>query len=88
MENPPHITLREDFLLSLLQNLKENQDHAYKNKLQIAVRWEQSGQEKLSEKDVLGIRVSNLSRKELSLKFKVRESCICKIIKRQRWTHI
>lgn len=67
---------------------KENQDHAYKNKLQIAVRGEQSGQAKLTEKAVLEIRASDLSRKELSLKFKVRESCICKIIKRQRWTHI
>lgn len=67
---------------------KENQVHAYKNKLQIAVRGEQSVQAKLTEKQVLEIRASDLSRKELSLKFNVRQSCICKIIKRQRWTHI
>ena len=49
---------------------------------------EKHSQSVLTDKDVLFIRASNISRKELSIKFSVGIKCIDKIINRKRWTHI
>jgi group I intron endonuclease len=47
-----------------------------------------NSQAKFTEQDILDIRKSNLSRKELAEIYKVKETAIYKILTRQRWKHI
>lgn len=49
---------------------------------------EKSSQHKLKEEDVLKIRASNLSSKELGTLYNVNRTNIIAIRKRKSWTHI
>jgi len=51
-------------------------------------RGENSVRSKLTDKDVIEIRKSNLPYKELAVMFNVNRSCICKIKIYRRWRHI
>lgn len=65
----------------------DNMDHAHKNKL-INNNGEKSHSSKLSEKEVLEIRSSNLTHIELSKIYGVGRVTITNIINRHRWKHI
>ena len=65
---------------------KENKEHAVKNKLNAF--GEKSSGSKLTEKEVLEIRESNLSPTELSEKYKVNKGSISSIKNRKTWNHI
>jgi hypothetical protein len=67
---------------------KENVENAWALGLCKKQLGEEHSQSKLTAKDVLFIRASELSRKELAIKFSVGRKCIDKIINRKRWTHI
>lgn len=66
----------------------DNIKHAWKTGLCKKQLGEKHSQSVLIDKDVLFIRSSELSRKELSKMFGVGVKCIDKIINRQRWKHI
>jgi hypothetical protein len=67
---------------------KENQIHAYSIGLKFPKTGEQVKTAKLKEKEVLKIRSSELTYRELSLKYKVSVMTICKIKNRKTWNHI
>lgn len=78
-----------------LENLEwctysENLKHAYDNNLKLPIesKGEKSSQHKLKEEDVLKIRASILSSKELGLLYNVNRTNIIAIRKRKSWTHI
>jgi|VirMetMinimDraft_7_1064189.scaffolds.fasta_scaffold59020_2 hypothetical protein len=68
----------------------ENLKHAYDNELKLPIegKGEKSSQHKLKEEDVLKIRASNLSSKELGTLYNVNRTNIIAIRKRKSWTHI
>lgn len=66
---------------------KENIEHGYANGL-IQNIGEKHGKAKLKESDVLEIRKSTLSKKELSKIYNVTISCIHGILNRTYWGHI
>ena len=65
----------------------ENGLHAYKNGLSNCAKGE-SYKSKLTEKQVLEIRSSNLYQKELSLKYNISIMTISDIKRRKSWKHI
>lgn len=67
---------------------KGNINHAIEIGLKISLKGEKHGLSKLKEKDVLEIRNSNLSQKELSKIYKVSFSTVNDIINRKYWKHI
>jgi hypothetical protein len=68
----------------------QNLNHAFINKLRIPASpfGEKNPKSKLKESEVLKIRDSNLSQKELSILYNVSPTTICEIIKRKYWKHI
>lgn len=66
----------------------ENIHHAWETGLATPKKGEKHSQSKLTEKDVLEIRASNLNHHRLSTIYKVSPATISKIIYRQRWKHI
>jgi len=68
----------------------ENMKHAYDNNLKLPIegKGEKSSQHKLKEEDVLKIRASSLSSKELGSLYNVNRTNIIAIRKRKSWTHI
>jgi hypothetical protein len=78
-----------------LENLEwstqsENIRHAFDNglKFSLGVVGEKNYNSKLSEQDVRDIRISNLSQKILSEKYKVHQSIISEVKARKRWKHV
>jgi len=69
---------------------KENQQHAYDTGLKIGVRQkgEDHGSARLTESDIIAIRESGLTSKELSKKYGVTRAHINQILARRRWSHI
>ena len=68
-------------------NSSQNLKHAFINKLKSHVG-EKNTKSKLKEYQVLEIRNSVLSYKELSILYNISLSTICSIIKRRLWKHI
>jgi hypothetical protein len=66
----------------------ENGLHSYNSGLQISQKGEVHGKAKLTEEDILTIRSSNLSRKELAILYNISLSSIYNIIDRRVWKHI
>jgi hypothetical protein len=67
---------------------KENIRHAIINKLRFSFYGEKNPQSKLKEFQVLEIRNSSLSKKELAVLYNVAYRTIWDIIKRRKWKHI
>lgn len=66
----------------------ENTQHAYNTGLKTPVRGESHKLSKLKECDVVNIRDSNLSAKELSKIYKVHFATIYRVKNNIRWTHV
>ena len=66
----------------------ENNKHSFSIGLKKATKGSLSGMSKLTEEEVLEIRNSNLSRRELRLKYKVGTTTIQGILTRKSWQHI
>jgi DNA-binding CsgD family transcriptional regulator len=66
----------------------QNAKHAFINKLRISPFGEKHSKAKLTESEVLEIRNSSLSQKELSILYNVEPNTISRIINRKRWKHI
>jgi len=66
----------------------ENQIHSYKLGLAISPKGENVNGSKLTEKEVLEIRASNITQKELAVMYKISKQNISFIKRRKRWTHI
>jgi hypothetical protein len=78
---------------NILSNLEwntrsENIQHAFNTSLKISQKGEVHGAAKLIEQDILIIRSSNLSSKELAITYRVSHSLINKIKSREIWKHI
>lgn len=67
---------------------KENVNHSYKIGLKTIDKGEKHSQSRITEKDVLEIRASDLSNKELELIYKVKANYIASIKRRVYWKHI
>lgn len=67
---------------------KENTNNAWKNGLCKAHKGQKHGGSKLKNKDVLSIRASNLTQKDIAILYKVSVDTIHKIINRKLWKHI
>lgn len=67
---------------------KENVNHAWDNNLSKPRLGKNHHNSKLTEKDVLEIRKSNFSTKELSILYKVDYETIRNVITRRKWKHI
>lgn len=67
---------------------KENMTHAFSVGLNKGKKGFLNVNSKLNEEDVLFIRSSDLSRKELSVIYNIDKTVICKIINRKSWNHI
>ena len=66
---------------------KENTAHAMKYGKQ-KMLGEDNSSAKLTEKEVIAIRNSNLTQKELSLEYNVTTATICSIVNRRTWKHV
>ena len=66
----------------------ENLNHALDNNLRIMPNGEKHHKSKLTEVQVLEIRNSDLSQKELTILYNVKQSLISAIINRKKWKHI
>lgn len=76
-----------------LENLEwntrsENIKHAYDNGLKEQYKGSKHGNSKLTEKQVLEIRKSNLTQTELGVIFGIDQSQISRIKNRKKWTHV
>ena len=93
-ENKPQVNHKNgDKKDNRLENLEwcnnsENQKHAYDNGLQISLKGSKHGRSKLTDQQVLEIRSSNLTQKELGKIYGVAHQQISKIKRRETWTHI
>lgn len=93
-ENKPEVNhkkgIKSDIRVSELEwsTTSENIQHAFDTGLKISSKGSEHGQSKLTEKEVLEIRASLLSPKELSLIYNIKRENIYKILKRERWKHI
>jgi len=66
----------------------ENQLHAVANKLNIAIKGESHYNSKLTEKDVIDIRNSNLSSYKLAITYNVTHQTISRAKNKECWKHI
>ena len=66
----------------------ENLNHALDNNLRIMPNGEKHHKSKLTEVQVLEIRNSDLSQKELTILYNVKQPLISAIINRKKWKHI
>jgi predicted XRE-type DNA-binding protein len=66
----------------------ENLNHALDNNLRIMPNGEKHHKSKLTEVQVLEIRNSHLSQKELTILYNVKQPLISAIINRKKWKHI
>jgi hypothetical protein len=66
----------------------ENMKHAYKTRLQLPVCGIKHGLSKLTQKDVLEIKKSNLPQSKLSFIYKISQSVISEIKNNKSWKHI
>jgi hypothetical protein len=66
----------------------ENQIHAVRNKLNVAIKGEKHYASKLTEKDINEIRNSNLNSCELAKIYGVVHQTISRIINKESWKHI
>ena len=69
-------------------NSTENLNHALDNNLRVMPNGEKHHKSKLNETQVLEIRNSNLSQKELTKLYNVKQPLISAIINRKKWKHI
>jgi len=72
-------------------NRKDNAIHSYKNNLQVSQKGSMHGKSKLTEEDVLNIRIrykKGETLTELSKFFKVAISTLSQIINKKLWKHI
>lgn len=67
---------------------KENMRHAVNSKLKISSKGTEHGMSKLTEKEVLEIRESNLSQRKLAKLYAVTQPLISSIKRREIWKHI
>ncbi len=78
---------------NILENLEwctssENSIHAIKNGLQIIKKGEKQPNSKLKDFEVIEIRNSHLTLKELSKMYNISISVVCSIKNRKSWLHI
>lgn len=66
----------------------ENSKHAYDNVLKLPNIGIKHHNSKLTNQEILDIRTSKLTRKELALNYGVNVMTIGKIIRKERWKHI
>ena len=69
-------------------NSTENLNHALDNNLRVMPNGEKHHKSKLNETQVLEIRNSNLSQKELTKLYNVKQPLISAIINKRKWKHI
>ena len=92
-ENKPQINHKDGIKINnYYKNLEwcttqENTSHALKNNLADA-KGEKHGGSKLITENIIDIRISNLSKKELAIKYNISFQTIYDIISRRRWKHI
>ena len=93
-ENKPQINhingIRHDKRIENLEwsTQRENMLHAYRTKLQISLKGEKSHRAKLTDKEVLEIRLSNLNQYKLAEIYKVSQGLVSLILQRKNWKHI
>lgn len=69
-------------------NSTENLNHALDNNLRVMPNGEKHHKSKLNEAQVLEIRNSNLSQKELTKLYNVKQPLISAVINKRKWKHI